>query len=158
MRTFYRALLLLASGAALMAQSKEKEVVITRMGATTGNGGISTFKFVAGELVGGSPVKNAPYSAEAVTESTQTLADGNRIVNQSSAAVYRDGEGRERREQTLPNIGPFTAQGEPAKTIFISDPVAGVNYSLDPNSKVAMKLPAVKLPPDLPPSPKDGQQ
>src|SRR6266851_9289774 len=112
MRTFYRALLLFASGAALMAQSKEKEVVITRMGAATGNGGmISTFKFVAGELVGGSPVKNAPYSAEAVTESTQALADGNRIVSRSSATVYRDGEGRERREQTLPNIGPFAAQG-----------------------------------------------
>src|SRR6266446_6574784 len=157
MRTFYRALLLFASGAALMAQSKDKDVVVTRMGAAAG-GMISTFNFVAGELVGGSPVKNAPYSAEAVTESTQTLADGNRIVNQSSAAVYRDGEGRERREQTLPNIGPFAAQGEPAKTIFISDPVAGVNYSLDPNSKVAVKLPAVKLPPDLPPPPKDGQQ
>ncbi len=154
-----------------MAQSKDKDVVVTRMGAAAGAGGtISTFNFVAGELVGGSPVKNAPYSAEAVTESTQTLADGNRIVNQSSATVYRDGEGRERREQTLPNIGPFAAQGEPAKTIFISDPVAGVNYSLDPNSKVAVKLPAnglmkpsggggirVKLPPDLQPPPKDGQ-
>jgi hypothetical protein len=107
--------------------------------------------------VGGNPVKGAPYSAEAVTESTQTLADGNRIVNRTSAMVYRDSEGRERREQSLPAIGPFAAQGEPPKTIFISDPVAGVNYSLDPSAKVAIKLPAMKMP-DFPPPPKDGAQ
>ncbi len=157
MRTVKQAVLLLASGAALLAQ--QQSVLITRGGAgvvgagPTGIG--SNFNFVAGEPVGGNPVKGAPYSAEAVTESTQTLADGNRIVNRSTATVYRDSEGRERREQSLPAIGPFAAQGEPAKTIFISDPVAGVNYSLDPSGKVAVKLPSVKMP-DFPPPPKDG--
>ena len=41
----------------------------------------------------------APYSAEAVTESTQVLADGNRINQKSVTRVYRDGEGRTRREE-----------------------------------------------------------
>jgi hypothetical protein len=120
-------------------------------------GAISTFRVMAGELIGGSPVTGAPYSAQAVTESTQTLADGNRIVNTISAAVYRDSQGRERREQSLPNLGALTPQGAPAKNIMISDPVAGVNYSLDPNTKVAMKLPAMKTP-DLPTLSANGRQ
>ena len=40
-----------------------------------------------------------PYAAEAITESTQVLADGNRIVQKSTTRVYRDSEGRTRREQ-----------------------------------------------------------
>ena len=43
-------------------------------------------------------VKNAPYSAEVVTDHMQQLADGNRIVEHSSGRVYRDREGRVRRE------------------------------------------------------------
>jgi hypothetical protein len=70
------------------------------------------------------------------------VADGQRIVKYTSAAVYCDGEGRERREQSIPNIGPFAAQGAPPMTIFISDPVAGVNYSLNPSTKTAIKMPA----------------
>ena len=87
-----------------------------------------------------------------MTDTTQTLADGNRIVNHMTAAVYRDGEGRERREQSIPNIGPFAAQGAPAITIFISDPVAGVNYSLNPRKKTAIKLPGQQIG-SLPPMP-----
>jgi hypothetical protein len=71
--------------------------------------------------------------------------------------VYRDSEGRERREQSLPAIGPFAAKGEAPKTIFISDPVAGVNYSLDPMNKTAVKLPAMKMP-GFPPPTKDGNE
>jgi hypothetical protein len=88
----------------------------------------------------GKLVKGAPYSAQAVTETTQTLGDGNRIVNKSAAAVYRDSEGRTRREQTLRAIGPFATAGEAPQTIFINDPVAGVNYALDSRSMVARKM------------------
>jgi len=98
------------------------------------------FFFVNAELgFDGKVVKGAPYSAEAVTESTQTLGDGNRIVNKSSAAIYRDSEGRTRREQTLRQLGPFAVDGDPPQTIAISDPVAGVSYMLEPRSKVARK-------------------
>jgi len=49
------------------------------------------FIFLATEMsFGGKLVKGAPYSAQAITETTQTLSDGNRIVNKSTAAVYRE--------------------------------------------------------------------
>src|SRR5574341_2035935 len=53
----------------------------------------------------GKLVKGAPYSAEAITEVVQALADGNRIVRKISARVYRDGSGRTRREQTVAAVG-----------------------------------------------------
>ncbi|HYX41041.1 MAG TPA: energy transducer TonB [Pyrinomonadaceae bacterium] len=87
----------------------------------------------------GPVVKGAPYSGEAVTESTQTLADGNRITHKSTALIYRDSEGRTRREQTLSNVGPFATNGDAPNVIFINDPVAGANYTLDPRSKTVRK-------------------
>ena len=48
-----------------------------------------TFEYMASELsFDGNVVKNAPYSAEAVTETTQRLADGNRIARKTSATLY----------------------------------------------------------------------
>src|SRR5204862_8257345 len=75
------------------------------------------------------------------TETTQILGDGNRIVNRSTATLYRDSEGRTRREQTLKSIGGVTSGALPLQTIMISDPVAGVSYSLDPGSRTAQKRP-----------------
>ncbi|HKR12219.1 MAG TPA: hypothetical protein VJT15_09185 [Pyrinomonadaceae bacterium] len=97
------------------------------------------FVFIASESFGGKVVKGAPYSAEAVTESIQVLGDGNRIVNRFSSSVYRDGEGRTRREHTLKGLGPLGTGSEPLQTIFINDPVAGVTYSLDSRSQTAHK-------------------
>ncbi len=99
------------------------------------------YVFLATEMsFGGLLVKGAPYSAQAVTESTQTLTDGNRIVNRSTAAVYRDGEGRTRREQTLKAIGPYASAGQQTQTVFINDPVAGTSYTLDPVAQTARKM------------------
>lgn len=107
--------------------------------------GGDNFVFYATEMsFGGKVVKGAPYSAQAVTESVQTLADGNRIVHKNSAQVYRDSEGRTRRDQTVGAIGPYAAAGDPIQTFFINDPVAGTNYILDPRSKVARKLPRME--------------
>lgn len=102
--------------------------------------GGNTFTFVNSEFSFDKLVKGAPYSAQAVTEMTQILSDGNRIVNTSSAAVYRDGEGRTRREQTLRAIGNFSASVEPVQSISINDPVAGVAYVLEPHSHTARKI------------------
>ena len=74
-------------------------------------------------------VVGAPYSAEAVTESVQVLADGNRIVRRSASRVYRDGKGRTRREE----LGP---DGQ-VLTIAISDPANGTNFMFDPALNVA---------------------
>lgn len=108
-------------------------------------GGSNTFTYVNSEFSFDKLVKGAPYSAQAVTEMTQILSDGNRIVNTSTAAVYRDGEGRTRREQTLKAIGPFAASGEALKSISINDPVAGVAYVLEPHSHMARKIQGFRI-------------
>ena len=104
-------------------------------------GGGDTFVFISSEMsFDGRVVKGAPYSAEAITETTQMLSDGNRIVRKTTATVYRDSEGRTRRDQTLGAIGPFSVANDPPQTFFINDPVAGVHYILDPRSRTARKL------------------
>ena len=95
--------------------------------------------FFATESFGGQVVKGAPYSAEAVTETIQTLGDGNRIVNRITSMMYRDSEGRTRREQSLKGLGIFGAGEDPFQTVFINDPVAGVTFSLDSRSHTALK-------------------
>lgn len=104
-----------------------------------------TFAFVSSEFSFDRLVKGAPYSAQAVTESTQTLSDGNRIVNTRSVGVYRDGEGRTRREQSLMSIGPYLPSIEPIKTILIYDPVAGISYTLDPANRIARKTVSLRM-------------
>ena len=85
-------------------------------------------------------VKGAPYSATAISESAQTLSNGTRITRKTTASVYRDSEGRTRREMTLDGIRPFATASEPARLIFISDPVAGVHYVLDQRNRAARKM------------------
>ncbi|HYE64022.1 MAG TPA: hypothetical protein VD966_00485, partial [Pyrinomonadaceae bacterium] len=148
-------------------QRVEREVIIERNGIVVSTPGLRehpplppvppdvifsrtgeafTFSFVSSEMsFDRKVVKGAPYSAEAVTETVQTLSDGNRIVRKTSATVYRDSEGRTRRDQTLGSIGPFAAAGDPPQTFFINDPVAGVNYILDPRSRTARKLTIPRL-------------
>jgi TonB family protein len=102
------------------------------------------FTFMSSEMNFDSKVvKGAPYSAESVTESVQLLPDGNRITHASKASIYRDGEGRTRRDQTLNHIGPWATSDEPAQTVFINDPVAGANYVLNPRTRTAQKMPNV---------------
>ena len=76
------------------------------------------------------PVKGAPYSAQAVFEITQTLADGTRVIHSTYSRLYRDSEGRERCEET---------SGDTFKRIFISDPVEHAGYSLDLDRRVATR-------------------
>lgn len=84
------------------------------------------------------PVRNAPYTAEIVTDVVQELPDGNRIERSTTSSVARDSAGRVRREQALAAIGPVLPNGD-VRMITISDPVAGVHYSLDPARKTAMR-------------------
>jgi len=89
---------------------------------------------------GGKVVTGAPYSATAVSQSTQTLTDGNRVVHSTSATVYRDSQGRTRREETVNRFGPASSTSDSHQVIFISDPVAGFNYVLDPTAHTARKM------------------
>ena len=87
----------------------------------------------------GRVVKNAPYSADLVTETTQTLTDGNHIRQSSTAKVYRDTEGRTRREQSLNALGGLAPSSNLPQVVFINDPVAGFNYALNPQNRTATK-------------------
>ena len=79
----------------------------------------------------------APYSAEAVNEVNQTLADGNRITQKSVTRVYRDGEGRTRREE-LNDAGEVVSAS-------IVDPVAHASYVLDPAARTAYRGPMIAM-------------
>jgi hypothetical protein len=83
-------------------------------------------------------VRNAPYSATIVNESTQTLADGNRIVQKSSASVARDSQGRTRREETIHRMGPL--QVDAPKMVTIIDPVTHSNFIVMPDLQTAKVL------------------
>lgn len=87
----------------------------------------------------GKPVTGAPYSAEAVTEVVQTLADGNKIRRENRTLIQRDNEGRTRREETLQAVGPWSTD-ETHRMIFINDPVAHVQYILNPQDQTGHKI------------------
>jgi hypothetical protein len=96
---------------------------------------------------GGKVVTGVPFSAVAVSESTQTLADGNHIARRTETNLFRDSQGRFRKEVTLPAIGPLATSGKPKLFVFINDPVAGANFILHPDAKTAetMGAPFVKM-------------
>jgi hypothetical protein len=94
------------------------------------------------EMHPGKVVTGAPYSATAVIQTTQTLADGTNINRKVQSEMYRDSQGRVRRELTLPAIGPLASGGQPKSFVLIHDPVAGNAYELRPDTKTATPLPS----------------
>ena len=112
------------------------------------------------------PITGAPFSADATTEFAQVLTDGNRIEQQYSTSVARDGRGRTRREQEMALVGPLAVlQPEPLKAntqagggrgralwlsapgpqrvIVITDPVEQMSYTLDEQRKEARRSAAL---------------
>ncbi len=93
-------------------------------------------------IVPGKVVKGAPYSAMATTEMTQVLSDGNQISHKMTSNIYRDSQGRTRREENPGAIGLVLINGnQPPSVVFISDPVSGSDYILEPENKIARKMP-----------------
>jgi hypothetical protein len=110
-------------------------------------------------------VAGAPYSAEAVTQRVQMLADGNRIEQNTSGKVARDSQGRVHRDEALPGL--TSGNGDAPHLVFIEDPVAGVHWTLDAQTKVAIKMPFAKAkagapgpfaPPPPPPPPPGAEK
>jgi len=89
---------------------------------------------------GGKVVTGAPFSAIGVSESTQTLADGNHITRKTQTNLFRDSQGRFRKEVTLSGFGPLAASGEAKSFVFLNDPVANENFVLHPQEKIAEKM------------------
>ena len=111
---------LLAAGAA--AQDTPADVVKKQMAEIDGH----TVRFYTAGAVKGPVVKGMPYSADEITETNQVLADGTRIHREIKATVYRDSEGRTRRETP--------------ENIMINDPVAGATYVIDPKTNAVKTL------------------
>ncbi len=78
------------------------------------------------------PVKNAPYSAEVISEKVQVLRDGNQITHRTTSLAYRDSAGRTRQEAR-------DEKGD-VRTIQINDAVDGSRYVLSPSRKLATKI------------------
>lgn len=89
---------------------------------------------------GGKVVTGAPFSAVAISETSRTLADGNHISRKTQTNLFRDSQGRFRKEVTLPAIGPLATSGGPKSFVMINDPVAQQNYILHPDEKTAEKM------------------
>ena len=91
-------------------------------------------EFFSAEMAGaGEVVTASPYTATATTESTQVLADGNKIVNKTSSFVARDSQGRTRRETDLHRIGNLPVEAQ--KTVFINDPTTHTQYIFTPGGE-----------------------
>lgn len=93
---------------------------------------------------GGKVVTGSPFTATAISETTQTLADGNKISRKTQTNLYRDSQGRFRKDVTLPAIGPLAAAGQPKSFVVIQDSVAGKSYILEADQKIARELPNFK--------------
>lgn len=91
-------------------------------------------------------VTGSPFTARVEIETRQTLLDGNRFVNHSTQALARDGKGRVRREQSIGKIGGLQMEGP--TLVFIYDPVAQAEYTLDPATHTARagKLQMISVP------------
>lgn len=144
------ALAILFAGGSAWAQSTDEPVppgppstqgYTVRLHARPGGGwgpedAFSLVGFEAG--FAGKTVAGAPFTASISTQVTRTLADGNRIEQNTSGTFARDSEGRTRRDITLPAIGLWADSGQAAPhVVFINDPVAGTAYIVNLDQKTA---------------------
>src|ERR1700688_4498277 len=70
---------------------------------------------------GGEVVKGAPFSAKTTSTTNQTLPDGNTISRTAQGFIYRDSEGRVRREVTFTGVASLEATGGTHKMVVIFD-------------------------------------
>ncbi len=87
---------------------------------------ISHARIIGPESLLSAAIPGAPYAAEEITQFDQTLGDGTHIRREEKTAVYRDSQGRTRRETP--------------SQITIIDPVAGVGYVLNPKAMTGQKM------------------
>ena len=126
------------------AYDSAMEIAESALEAAFDDDALGSLSFLSREVGGAREiVKNAPYSAEAVTDRTQVLMDGNRIVRKSVTLLARDSAGRTRQER----------KGEHGSVIYINDAVEKRKYVLYPNRKVAIPLPQVGMVRPIPPVP-----
>lgn len=92
-------------------------------------------------------VTNQPYAAVFDSETVQKAADGTTATTRVVTRVYRDTDGRTRREQTFYPAGATPGANDAAQSVTIYDPVSRWKYSLNPAARTAERF---KLPTALP--------
>jgi hypothetical protein len=100
-------------------------------------GGSVSYSFGYSEFIRGA--KGVPFSAQFVSTTVQTLADGTHITNEQKRFEARDSEGRTRNEAFLP-ASVAKIRNQPANQpmfITIMDPVSGQHIRLNPEEKIA---------------------
>ena len=108
-------------------------------GGPRGDGDFSLMRAEFG--MAGKVVPGAPYSAQAVTQFTQTLASGDHIQRTMTASIARDSQGRTRVDRSISGVGALSArEGAQARAIMIHDVVAGVSYALNPATKTGTSM------------------
>jgi hypothetical protein len=126
------------------AYESAMEIAESALEAAFEDDDVGSLSFLSREVGGASEVvKNAPYSAEAITERTQVLMDGNRIVRKSVTLLARDAAGRTRQER----------KSERSSVVYINDPVEKRKYVLHPSRKIAVPLPQIGMVSPTPPVP-----
>jgi hypothetical protein len=85
-------------------------------------------------------IANAPFSADVTTTVTQTLGDGTKIEQRTTAKIYRDSTGRIRRDQTVIGLDRLNPAATPQTTItFDTVPGDPMPYTLNPATKTARR-------------------
>jgi hypothetical protein len=115
-----------AIGHPLVAQQAPQPVQPASPGITAGS--------TNGQGIGGV----IPYTADEVTVTTQTLADGTKITGKRLVKLYRDSQGRLRREWFKAEA-ESVGQGDSPQSVEINDSVAGASYNLNPRDRTAQK-------------------
>jgi len=92
------------------------------------------------EIGEGKVVTGVPMSGDLVVTRDTTLANGTHIHNQTQTKIYRDADGRVRREIEFELMTPSTGAAK-RSMIIITDPVAGKRYMLNPQTKTAHVMP-----------------
>ncbi|MCA1625665.1 MAG: DUF4412 domain-containing protein [Acidobacteria bacterium] len=112
----------------------------------------SMFELIAtGGLLDDTLVRNKPLAAAFESETVQTLANGTQLVRRVTTRIYRDSDGRTRREQIFHSNGTTPSPGEAAQTVSIYDPVAGYRYSINSAKHTADRYKLPSAPPQAAP-------
>jgi hypothetical protein len=115
-----------AIGRPLVGQQASQPVPSASSGITAGS--------TNGQGIGGV----IPFTADEVTVTTQTLADGTKITRKRLEKLYRDSQGRIRRERFNAEA-ESVGQGDSPQSVQITDSVAGASYILNPRDHTAQR-------------------
>jgi hypothetical protein len=134
--------LLIVLGRTIVSDAQQVDTQLTLQAGVAVASPVGVIESVPLESV--TSVPNAPFTADAETEFTQVLGDGNRIERHYSSTMARDSQGRTRREEEIALVGPLAVDGPSPRLVTILDGVTGHSYTLDERQRIAFRNPIVR--------------